>query len=134
MLIGLVLAALQLGSKRKPELLDKFVLCQVPCYTEGEESLRKTIDSLAALNYPNNRKLIFVICDGNIVGNGNTKATPRIVLDILGCSPDLDHEPLMFKSIGEGGMQLNYGKVFSGLYEYEGNVVPYVPAVAHGEG
>jgi chitin synthase len=120
------LAALQLSSKRTPELLDKFVLCQIPCYTEGEDSLRRTIDSLAALNYDDKRKLLFIICDGNIIGSGNDRTTPRIVLDILGVDPKLDPEPLLFKSVGEGSKQLNYGKVYSGLYEFEGHVVPYV--------
>lgn len=120
------MAALQLGSKRTPELLDKFVLCQIPCYTEGEDSLRRTIDSLAALNYDDKRKLLFIICDGNIIGSGNDRTTPRIVLDILGIDPKLDPEPLLFKSVGEGSKQLNYGKVYSGLYEFEGHVVPYV--------
>lgn len=119
-----VLAALQLGSKRTPELLDKFIICQVPCYTEGEDSLRRTIDSLAALKYDDKRKLLFIICDGNIVGSGNDRPTPRIVLDILGVDPSLDPEPLMFRSIGDGSKQLNYGKVYSGLYEFEGHVVP----------
>ena len=58
MLLILVLAALQLGSKRQPELQDKFVICQVPFYTEGEDSLRRTIDSLAAMNYNDKRKLL----------------------------------------------------------------------------
>lgn len=120
----LVIAALQLGSKRSPELQDKFVLCQVPCYSEGEDSMRKTIDSLASLKYDDKRKLIFIICDGNIVGSGNDRPTPRIVLDILGVDPNLDPEPLMFRSVGEGGAQLNYAKVYSGLYEFEGHVVP----------
>ncbi|KAI0268292.1 glycosyltransferase family 2 protein [Gloeopeniophorella convolvens] len=127
------LAALQLGGKRNPELLDKFVLCQVPCYTEGEDSLRRTIDSLAALNYDDKRKLIFVICDGNIIGSGNDRTTPRIVLDILGVDPKLDPEPLLFKSIGEGSKQINYGKVYSGLYEFEGHVVPYMVIVKVGK-
>ncbi|THH06648.1 hypothetical protein EW145_g3945 [Phellinidium pouzarii] len=127
------LAALQLTSKRHPELLDKFVICQVPCYTEGEDSLRRTLDSLAALRYDDKRKLIFVICDGNIIGSGNDRPTPRIVLDILGVDPKLDPEPLLFKSIGEGSKQLNYGKVYSGLYEFEGHVVPYIVVVKVGK-
>lgn len=122
--IRIVLAALQLTGKRSPELLDKFIICQVPCYTEGEESLRRTIDSLAALRYDDKRKLMFFICDGNIIGSGNDRPTPRIVLDILGVDPKLDPEPLLFKSVGEGSKQLNYGKVYSGLYEFEGHVVP----------
>ncbi|KAF8324620.1 chitin synthase [Cantharellus anzutake] len=127
------LAALQLSPKRTPELLDKFVICQVPCYTEGEESLRRTIDSLAALKYDDKRKLIFLICDGNIIGSGNDRPTPRIALDILGVDPSLDPEPLLFHSIGEGSRQLNYGKVYSGLYEFEGHVVPYMVVIKVGK-
>ncbi|KAF4575437.1 hypothetical protein EYR40_004823 [Pleurotus pulmonarius] len=127
------LAALQLGGRRSPELQDKFVLCQVPCYTEGEDSLRRTVDSLAALNYDDKRKLIFIICDGNIIGSGNDRTTPRIVLDILGVDPKLDPEPLLFKSVGEGSRALNYGKVYSGLYEFEGHVVPYMVVVKVGK-
>ncbi|KAM0787039.1 hypothetical protein ACM66B_006305 [Microbotryomycetes sp. NB124-2] len=120
------LAALQFSSKRMPEMRDKFVICQVTCYTEGEDSLRKTIDSLATLTYDDKRKLMLIICDGMIIGSGNDKATPRIVLDILGVDQDNDPDPLMFKSVAEGSKQLNYGKVWSGLYEVEGHVVPYV--------
>ncbi|KIO21052.1 hypothetical protein M407DRAFT_29316 [Tulasnella calospora MUT 4182] len=127
------LAALQLTGKRHPEMLDKFIICQVPCYTEGEESLRRTIDSLAGLRYDDKRKLIFLICDGNIIGSGNDRPTPRIVLDILGVDPKLDPEPLMFKSVAEGSKQINYGKIYSGLYEFEGHVVPYVVVVKVGK-
>ena len=74
------LAALQFGRRRKPEDCtlafsspvspvtdihesdDKFVICQVPCYTEGEESLRNCIDSLTRLKYDDKRKLLFMIC------------------------------------------------------------------------
>ncbi|CAO1629389.1 unnamed protein product [Parajaminaea phylloscopi] len=127
------LAALQFSRIRKPEDHDRFVICQVPCYTEGEESMRKTIDSLAALKYDDKRKLLFIICDGMIVGSGNDRPTPRIVLDILGVDPNLDPEPLSFLSIGEGSKQHNLAKVYSGLYEYSGHVVPYVVVVKVGK-
>jgi chitin synthase len=127
------LAALQFGSKRRPIPQDKFVICQVPAYTEGEDSLRKALDSLTALEYDNKRKLICVICDGNIVGGGNDRPTPKIVLDILGVDPKIDPPALPFKSVGESSEQLNYGKVYSGLYEYEGNVVPYIVIVKVGK-
>ncbi|KAH6635590.1 glycosyltransferase family 2 protein [Chaetomium sp. MPI-SDFR-AT-0129] len=125
-------SALQFGSKRRPSPQDKFVICQVPAYTEGEDSLRKALDSLTALQYDNKRKLICVICDGIIVGAGNDRPTPKIVLDILGVDPKVDPPALAFKSVGAGGDQLNYGKVYSGLYEYEGNVVPYLVVVKVG--
>ncbi|EKD21610.1 uncharacterized protein L3040_004834 [Drepanopeziza brunnea f. sp. 'multigermtubi'] len=127
------LAALQFGSKRRPSPQDKFVICQVPAYTEGEDSLRKALDSLTALQYDNKRKLICVICDGMIVGGGNDRPTPKIVLDILGVDPKIDPPALPFKSVGNSSEQLNYGKVYSGLYEYEGNVVPYLVVVKVGK-
>lgn len=127
------LAALQFGSKRRPSPQDKFVICQVPAYTEGEDSLRKALDSLTALQYDNKRKLICVICDGVIVGQGNDRPTPKIVLDILGVDPKVDPPALPFKSVGAGSEQLNYGKVYSGLYEFEGNVVPYLVVVKVGK-
>ena len=127
------LAALQLGSKRRPVNQDRFVICQVPAYTEGEDQLRKGLDSLTALQYDNKRKLIFVICDGMIVGGGNDRPTPKIALDILGVDPKIDPPALPFRSIGNGSEQLNYGKVYSGLYEYEGNVVPYIVVVKVGK-
>lgn len=127
------LAALQLGSKRRPVPQDKFVITLVPAYTEGEDALRKGLDSLTSLQYDNKRKLMCVICDGVIVGAGNDRPTPKIVLDILGVDPKIDPPALPFKSIGKGSDQLNYGKVYSGLYEYEGNVVPYVVIVKCGK-
>ena len=101
------LAALQFGRSRKPEDYDKFVICQVPCYTEGEESLRNCLDSLTRLKYDDKRKLLFVICDGMIVGSGNDRPTPQIVLDILGADPTIDPEPLSFQSIGDGSKQVS---------------------------
>ena len=127
------LAALQLGSRKRPANQDKFVICQVPAYTEGEDQLRTGLDSLTALAYDNKRKLICVICDGMIVGGGNDRPTPKIVLDILGVDPKVDPPALPFWSVGEGSQQLNYGKVYSGLYEFEGNVVPYIVVVKMGK-
>ncbi|KAF9184459.1 hypothetical protein BGZ50_003664 [Haplosporangium sp. Z 11] len=122
------LAALQLTSKRDPIHYDKFVICQVPCYTEGEESLQKTLRSLAALDYDDKRKLLLVIADGMIVGSGNELPTPKIVLDVLGWQPTegVEVEPVTYKALGLGGQQLNCCKVYSGLYEFEGHLVPYL--------
>ncbi|KAI8135452.1 hypothetical protein DUD61_000820 [Geotrichum candidum] len=127
------IASLQFGGKPNPALQDKFVICQVPCYTEDEVAIRKAVDSLTALKYDNRRKLIVVICDGMVVGGGNDKPTPRIVLDIFGVDPKVDPPPMAFKSVGEGNTQLNYGKVYSGLYEFEGDVVPFLVIVKVGK-
>ncbi|GAA6027812.1 hypothetical protein JCM8097_001730 [Rhodosporidiobolus ruineniae] len=127
------LAALQLGRKRKPEDYDKFVILQVPCYTEGEESLRNCLDSLTKLKYDDKRKLLCIICDGMIVGSGNDRPTPQIVLDILGADPTIDPEPLSFLSIGNGDKQHNMAKVYSGLHEAGGHIVPYIVIVKVGK-
>ncbi|KAF9230566.1 chitin synthase-domain-containing protein [Melanogaster broomeanus] len=107
------IASINFASPRAPSDHDKFVIYQVPCYTEGETSLRRTIDSLAQLKYDDKRKLISVICDGNIVGSGNDRPTPRLVLDILGADPNLDPEPLSFLSLGRRSSTAQYGKIYS---------------------
>jgi chitin synthase len=120
------LAALQFGGKNMPENLDKFIIATVPAYTEDEESLRRAIDSAARMRYDDKRKLLFIICDGMIIGQGNDRPTPRIVLDILGVSENIDPEPLSFESLGEGQKQHNMAKVYSGLYEVQGHIVPFI--------
>ncbi|KAF4996850.1 hypothetical protein FDECE_12286 [Fusarium decemcellulare] len=127
------LAALRFGSKYRPSAQDKFVICQIPAYTEDENSLRKALDSLSDLNYDNKHKLICVICDGVVVGSGNDRPTHKLLLDILGVDPRVDPPALPCQSVGAGSSQLNYGKVYSGLYEYEGNVVPYLVIVKVGK-
>ncbi|KAG0150342.1 hypothetical protein CROQUDRAFT_88135 [Cronartium quercuum f. sp. fusiforme G11] len=120
------LAALQFSKARQPEDHEKFVVIQIPCYTEGEESLRRAIDSITQLKYDDKRKLLFMVCDGMIIGSGNDRPTPRIVLDILGSDPNQEPEALSILSLGEGTKQHNMAKVYSGLYESGGHVVPYI--------
>ncbi|KAK1635298.1 chitin synthase [Colletotrichum phormii] len=127
------LAALQFSGKNVPENLDKFVMCQIPAYTEDEDALRRAIDSVARMHYDDKRKLLVVICDGMIIGQGNDKPTPRIVLDILGVSDTVDPEPLSFESLGEGQKQHNMGKIYSGLYEVQGHIVPFMVVVKIGK-
>ncbi|KAK6067390.1 chitin synthase [Seiridium cupressi] len=126
-------AALQFGGKNMPENLDKFIMCQIPAYTEDEDSLRRAIDSAARMHYDDKRKLLVIVCDGMIIGQGNDRPTPRIVLDILGVSETVDPEPLSFESLGEGLKQHNMGKVYSGLYEVQGHIVPFLVVVKVGK-
>ncbi|WFD06900.1 chitin synthase [Malassezia vespertilionis] len=119
-------AALQFGIARPAEEQEKFVICQVPCYTEGADSIRKTVDSLAKLRYDDRRKLLLIICDGNVVGAGNEAPTPELVLDLLGADTSAEPAPRSFVSLGEGGKQHNMARVYSGLYEHAGHMVPYI--------
>ncbi|KAI6140284.1 chitin synthase-domain-containing protein [Pisolithus tinctorius] len=127
------IASINFGAVHAPEDHDKFMICQVPCYTEGEASLQCTINSLAVLKYDDKHKLIFIMCDGNIVGSGNNCPTPHIMLNILGADPNLDPEPLSFVSISKGAQQHNMAKVYMGLYECAGHVVPYIVVIKVGK-
>ncbi|KAH0551736.1 hypothetical protein GP486_007046 [Trichoglossum hirsutum] len=129
----IVAVGASLSRDPRPPPQDKFVVCLVPVYTEGEDQMRKSIDSLAALQYDNKRKLICVICDGIVVGDRNDRPTPHIILNILGVDPKVDPPALPFKSIGLGNEELNYGRVYSGLYEHGGNVVPFIVVVKVGK-
>ncbi|KAJ3328082.1 hypothetical protein HDU76_010617 [Blyttiomyces sp. JEL0837] len=128
------ITAFQCSSKASPEEHDRFVICQVPCYTEGLESLKKTFDSLLFSKYRDSNKLLLVISDGMIVGSGNDRPTPKIVLDCLGYPSAIAPDPpsLMFESLGDGMKQLNYGKVYSGWYNQEGRFLPYIVIVKVG--
>ncbi|KAK9473380.1 chitin synthase-domain-containing protein [Dipodascopsis tothii] len=127
------IAALHFTKTRKPENLNEFIICQIPAYTEDEWSLRRAIESLATMKYDDKAKLLFIICDGMILGAGNDRPTPKIVLDILGVSDEVDPEPLDFESLGEGQKQHNMAKVYSGLYELQGHIVPFIVVVKVGK-
>ncbi|RDB19451.1 hypothetical protein Hypma_013501 [Hypsizygus marmoreus] len=74
-IIGLkLLASVNFGTPRAPEDHDKFVICQVPCYMEGDSSLQRTIDLLVQTKYDDKRK------------------SPNCA------DPNLDPEPLSFLS------------------------------------
>jgi len=65
------------------------VIVTVPCYNEGEEELKKTIDSVRDESYPKDKKLLLFIADGNIKGKDNDgkdnyDTTPAILSDLLG--------------------------------------------------
>ncbi|KAI5990050.1 chitin synthase-domain-containing protein [Pisolithus orientalis] len=127
------IASINFRAVRAPKDHDKFMICQVPCYTEGKASLQHMINSLAVLKYDNKCKLILIVCDRNIVGSGNDHLTPHIVLDILGADPNLDPELLSFVSISKGARQHNMAKVYSGLYKCAGHVMPYLVVVKVGK-
>jgi len=84
------------------------------------------------MQYDDKRKLLFIIADGMIIGSGNDRPTPRIALDILGVDASVDPEAFPFVSIGEGPMEYNMGKIYSGLYECKGRSVPFIVVVKVG--
>ena len=133
------LAALRSMHSQNPEEIDKYVIVQVPCYTEGKESLEATINSIAKTDYDDKFKLAVIICDGMITGGGNSKPTPDIALEILFGSEEAveeakktSRENLAYTAIGEGLKVENRGRIYSGLYDYQGHRLPFIVIVKTG--
>ena len=95
------IASLDLGANRKPEQSSKYVMLHVPCYSEGPSELRLGLDSLSQTNYPDDKKLLVVVCDGMVQGSNNTAPTPEVVLDVLGVPPEKYRGMFCFQALRE---------------------------------
>lgn len=101
------------------------MICLVTAYSESEAGLRTTLDSIATTDYPNSHKLILVIADGQVIGDGNTLPTPQICLTMMNdlVIPADQVEPNSYVAIADGEKQLNQAKVYAGFYLYDDNSV-----------
>ncbi|ORX95185.1 hypothetical protein K493DRAFT_283022 [Basidiobolus meristosporus CBS 931.73] len=124
----------KISKKANPSDPIKPIILLVTCYSEGEHSIRTTLDSLALTSYEDESKLLFVICDGDIIGSGNDKSTPNIVLDII---EPLDSaaaipEPASYIAVGDGARQHNMAQVYTGFYRCQEHRVPILVVVKCG--
>ncbi|CAG9939289.1 unnamed protein product [Clonostachys rosea f. rosea IK726] len=92
----------------------------VTAYSEGEEGMRTTLDSIAMTDYPNSHKVIVVICDGLIKGKGETMSTPDACLKMLKdhTVPPDQVEPFSYVAVASGSKRHNMAKVYCGFYDY----------------
>ena len=134
-LVKFLLACVGRRSKSRPERLDKAVIFQVPCYTEGTDELEGTFDSIAMCDYDYRNKLMIVVCDGIVTGGGNAQCTPELALEALfgeGNIPQ-DVKPLSYEAMGHGRRAHNLAKVYSGIWEkHEGHKLPFIVIVKCG--
>jgi chitin synthase len=94
-----------------------FAVCLVTCYSEGEESLRTTLDSISATSYSDTRKLLFVVADGMITGAGEKRSTPDICVSLLDPDPRFGNPmPMSYIAVGSGAKQENRAMVYAGHY------------------
>ncbi|CAO3629086.1 unnamed protein product [Cunninghamella blakesleeana] len=100
-------------------------VCLVTCYSEGEEGLRTTLDSIATSDYPHSHKLLLVICDGIITGSGNSQSTPDICLSMMKnlITPIDEVQPTHYIAIADGSKRNNMAKVYAGYYRYDDNTI-----------
>lgn len=94
-----------------------FAVCLVTCYSEGEESMRATLDSLSQTTYSDHRKLLFVVADGMITGAGEKRSTPDICVSLLEADPRFGNPaPMSYLAVGSGAKRENRAMVYVGHY------------------
>ncbi|KAJ3130813.1 Chitin synthase, class 3 [Physocladia obscura] len=103
-------------------------LCLVTAYSEGADSLKATLTSIAHSYYPGTHKCLFVIADGICKGSDNDKSTPDILIDMIEVDerfpkddPRLGGSPgsYSYVAIADGANRKNYAKVYAGWYKYD---------------
>ncbi|TPX56607.1 chitin synthase [Spizellomyces sp. 'palustris'] len=112
---------------------DMFTILLVTCYSEGEQGIRNTLESLAATDYPDENKLLFVIADGLIKGDDwktRNKTTPEVLVDMIMQDPTLpEPEPRSYLAIADGNVDILQ---YAGHFAHEGRYVPIVVVVKCG--
>lgn len=94
-----------------------FAVCLVTCYSEGEESLRTTLDSISTTTYSDKRKLLFIVADGMITGAGEKRSTPDICVSLLDADPRFGNPiPMSYLAVGSGEKGENRAMVYAGHY------------------
>lgn len=114
----------------------------VTCYSEGEAGLRTTLDSLTESEYPDERKLLFVISDGIVKGSGNDRSTPDILIDMMESANDsfepyhFDQDghpsPKSYVALADGTKRHNMARVYAGWYRSGGHRIPMILVVKCG--
>ncbi|KAJ1559473.1 Chitin synthase, class 3, partial [Cladochytrium tenue] len=119
-------------SKQSKAMLDDpnlmHCLVMVPCYSEGQASLKATLNSVAHSYYPGTHKVLFVIADGIVKGKENDKSTPDILIDMIEVDPRFRNEDprwgneppaYSYVAVADGVNRKNYAKIFAGWYKYD---------------
>ncbi|KAK0455112.1 glycosyltransferase family 2 protein [Armillaria borealis] len=110
-----------------------FAVCLVTCYSEGEESLRTTLDSISRTTYSDQRKLLFVVADGMITGAGEKMSTPDICVRLLDADPRFGNPmPMLYSAVGSEEKAQNRAMVYAGHYTTAGRRTPTVIVVKCG--
>ncbi|KAI8914281.1 chitin synthase 1 [Gorgonomyces haynaldii] len=120
--------------KSKSSYCDElYAIMLVTCYSENENELRNTFESLAMTDYNEDFKVLFVVADGLVKGSGNTRTTPEICLSLLELDPNWpEPEPFAYQAVASGSKALNYAKVYVAWFNHQGRSVPTILVVKVG--
>lgn len=94
-------------------------ICAITAYSEDEDALRTTLDSVANTDYPSSNKLLVVVCDGLIKGSGNDRTTPEIALGLMTefSVPSEEVSAHSYVAVAQGSKRHNMAKVYAGFYK-----------------
>ena len=86
------------------------------------------LDAITArTEYPNSHKLILVICDGQVKGQGEQYTTPQICLSMMkdNAIPADEVVAYSYVAVASGSKRHNMARIHAGFYDYgEGSAVP----------
>ncbi|KAI8374422.1 chitin synthase-domain-containing protein [Radiomyces spectabilis] len=113
---------------------DLYTVMLITCYSENTEGIQATVESLSMTDYPDDRKLLFLIADGIITGHGETISTPDMCLGLVTFdNPEMKNpEPKSYIAVANGAKQHNCAKVYAGHYVCKGHKVPMILVVKCG--
>eukprot|EP00833_Pecoramyces_ruminatium_P013586 jgi/Orpsp1_1/1187618/evm.model.d7180000059063.2 len=122
------------SSHNHREMPENCVICLITCYSEQEEEIRTTLNSLTLAAYNDENKLLFIVVDGVITGSGNMQTTSDIILSML----EIEHwssRPMSYcyESVGDIDKQTNMACVYAGYYSFNCRRVPVILVVKCGK-
>ena len=92
---------------------DPLVVMLVTCYSEGADGMKTTLESLANTSYPDTKKVIFIVADGLIVGDGKPMTTPEVAISLLDIAPKYKNpKPKSYLSVAQGSKQHNMAQIY----------------------
>ena len=84
----------------------------ITCFSESEQQVRSSLDSVAMADYPDDKKLIFLVCDGIVTGKDNERPTAEIILGLIDLQDKSQQpKPRTYISLEEGENQINRAMV-----------------------
>ena len=108
------------------------VMVMVPCYNEGDNELRKTIKSVLNTTYPDENKVLFMVADGLVTGNGEDMSTPEHLANILGFDIDeFEDDTFEYDCIGVTHTK-NRARVYHGILQKGHKFLKYIVVVKCG--
>lgn len=94
-----------------------YTICLVTCYSEGRNEIRGTLEAITNTTYSDNRKLLFVVCDGIVMGHGEMETSAEICVSLLTRDRRFaEPKPLGYIAVGMGSKRENAAKVYAGHY------------------